>query len=210
MMSTPALHPRAKLLVIPEPPEPHEPGILFLCAHEIIHSHLPILHYLARMQVVEYQDWDASSSSSDDNFPGAFDSDDSGDSNFNGYHPGLDGPSRLACLAHRPSVLVVAMARRLAAGRVLHSAPGSVPPRRPSSVTTCMHAGGTRSGWRFAGPPIRTRWRTRAEVTLVVMRGHGVVCADSARYARCRMSHPRGSKIEAPCRSCPCPRLFCT
>ena len=61
------LHP---LLVIPEPREPHDPGILFLREHEIIHAELPILHYLARMRVVEYQDWDASSSSSDDDgFP---------------------------------------------------------------------------------------------------------------------------------------------
>jgi hypothetical protein len=47
------------------------------------------------MRVVEYQDWDATSSSlDDDGFPGANDTDDSGDSNFSGYHPRLDGPSR--------------------------------------------------------------------------------------------------------------------
>lgn len=92
----PLLVPEQKLLVIPEPLEPHDPGILFLREDEIIHSELPILHYLAQMRVVEYQDWDPSSSSDDDDeFPGAVDSDDSGDSNFNGYHPGIDeGPSR--------------------------------------------------------------------------------------------------------------------
>jgi hypothetical protein len=76
----PLLVPEQKLLVIPEPREPHDPGILFLREHETIHSHLPILHYLARMRVVEYQDWDVPPSSSDDGFPGAHESDDSGDS----------------------------------------------------------------------------------------------------------------------------------
>jgi len=91
----PLLVPEQKLLVIPEPREPHDPGILFLREHETIHSELPILHYLARMRVVEYQDWDPSSSSDDGGFPGADDSDDCGDSNYNGCHPGLeDGPSR--------------------------------------------------------------------------------------------------------------------
>ncbi|KAG0526126.1 hypothetical protein BDA96_06G118600 [Sorghum bicolor] len=89
----PMLVPEQKLLVIPEPPEPHEPGILFLREHEIIHSHLPILHYLVRLRVVEYQDWAVSSSSSEDAFSGG-DSDDSGDSSYNGYHPGTVGPSR--------------------------------------------------------------------------------------------------------------------
>ncbi|CAD6268541.1 unnamed protein product [Miscanthus lutarioriparius] len=91
----PLLVPEQKLLVIPELQEPHDPGILFLREHEIIHSKLPIPHYLARMRVVEYQDWDPSSSSDDGGFPGADDYDDCGDSNYNGYHPGLeDGPSR--------------------------------------------------------------------------------------------------------------------
>ena len=49
----PLLVPEQKLLVIPEPLEPHDPSILFLREHEIIHSHLPILHYLARMRVAE-------------------------------------------------------------------------------------------------------------------------------------------------------------
>jgi hypothetical protein len=67
--------PEQKLLVIPEPPLPHERGIGVLREHEIVHSHLPILHYIARMRVVEYQDWDQSSSSSDDDgLPGRFDS----------------------------------------------------------------------------------------------------------------------------------------
>ena len=92
----PLLVPEQKLLVIPEPPKPHDPGILFLREHEIIRSHLLILHYLARMRVIEYQDWEASSSSSDDDgFLGAQDSDDSGDINYNGYHPGIDRLSRL-------------------------------------------------------------------------------------------------------------------
>jgi hypothetical protein len=66
----PLLVPEQKLLVIPEPPEPHDLGILFLWDHEIVRSHLPILHYLARMRVVEYQDWDVLSNSSDDDFLG--------------------------------------------------------------------------------------------------------------------------------------------
>jgi hypothetical protein len=91
----PLLVPEQKLLVILEPPEPYNPGILFLGEHEISRSHVPILHYLAQMHVIEYQDWEASSSSSDDDgFLGAQDSDDSGDSNYNGYHPGIEGSSR--------------------------------------------------------------------------------------------------------------------
>jgi hypothetical protein len=38
----PLLVPEQKLLVIPEPPEPHDLGILFLWDHEIVRSHLPI------------------------------------------------------------------------------------------------------------------------------------------------------------------------
>jgi hypothetical protein len=40
------------------------------------------------------QDWDALSSSSDDYYYRRDADSDSGDSNCNGYHPGLDGPSR--------------------------------------------------------------------------------------------------------------------
>jgi hypothetical protein len=65
----PLVVPEQKLLVIPEPREPHDLGILFLREHEIIHSELPVLRYLAHMRVVKYQDWDASSSSDDDGFP---------------------------------------------------------------------------------------------------------------------------------------------
>lgn len=50
----PLLVPKQKLLIIPEPQEPHDPDIQFLREHEIIHSHLPILHYLAQMHVVKY------------------------------------------------------------------------------------------------------------------------------------------------------------
>lgn len=96
MVRLPALASRAEDTRHPEPREPHDPhGFLFLREHEIIHSHLPTLHYLARMRVVEYQDWDASSSSLDgDNFPGAEDSDDSGDNNYNGYHPEFEERSK--------------------------------------------------------------------------------------------------------------------
>jgi hypothetical protein len=81
--------------VILEPAQPHGPcGILFLQEHENFHSELLSLRYLARMRVIELQDWAAPSSSSDDDFPGALDDDDSGDSNYNGYHPGIDGSSR--------------------------------------------------------------------------------------------------------------------
>jgi hypothetical protein len=93
----PSLIPDQKILVIPEPAQPHDPcGFLFLREHEAFHSELSMLRYLARLWVVEFQDWEPPSSSSDDDFLGAQDDDDSGDSNYNGYHPGLDdGPFRL-------------------------------------------------------------------------------------------------------------------
>jgi hypothetical protein len=71
------------ILVIPEPVQPRDPcGILFLREHENFHNELPSLHYLA-MRVIELQD-----------FPSALDDDDSGDNNYNGYHPWIDKPSR--------------------------------------------------------------------------------------------------------------------
>jgi hypothetical protein len=61
---------------------------------EIIHSSLPTLRYLARLRLIEYQDWDALSSPSDDDYYRRDNDSDNGDNNYNGYHPGLDGPSR--------------------------------------------------------------------------------------------------------------------
>lgn len=67
----------------------------FLREKEIIQAHLPMLRYLAHLRIIEYQDWTSQSSSSDEGFyNGGNDELDSGDSNYNGYHPGFDCPSR--------------------------------------------------------------------------------------------------------------------
>lgn len=77
--------------LIPEPAQPHDLcGIRHLREHEAFHTELPTLCYLSRMRVVEVQDWAKPPSSDQDNFPGAGEDDDSGDSNYNGYHPGID------------------------------------------------------------------------------------------------------------------------
>jgi hypothetical protein len=91
----PTLIAEQKILVIPEPRLPHDAhGFRCLREHEIIHAHLPTLRYLARMRVVEFQDWDAPSSpSDDDDSHGAGDSDDCGNSNCNGDWPGFEGRS---------------------------------------------------------------------------------------------------------------------
>ena len=74
---------------IPEPEEGHDSGPpLFLRPHEIILDEVPALRYLVRLRIIEFQDWHTPLLSSDDEmFAG--DSDDSGDINYNGYHPGF-------------------------------------------------------------------------------------------------------------------------
>uniref|UniRef100_K3XPU8 CCHC-type domain-containing protein n=1 Tax=Setaria italica TaxID=4555 RepID=K3XPU8_SETIT len=71
---------------------------------EIIKSHLPALRYLVRLRIVEFQDWHTPLPSSDDGYDGrGGDSDDSGDSNFNGYWPGFSegrGRWRLVEISH--------------------------------------------------------------------------------------------------------------
>lgn len=53
----PLLVPEQKIIIIDEPPPPHDPcGVLALREHEIIHPSLPTLRYLARLRVIEFQD----------------------------------------------------------------------------------------------------------------------------------------------------------
>lgn len=56
-----------------------------------MHDDVPALRYLIRIPIVEFQDWHTPPTSSDDEFYGAGDDSDSGDSNFNGCHPGVGG-----------------------------------------------------------------------------------------------------------------------
>lgn len=85
-------------MAVPEPPEEHDGGPpLFLRPEEIIHAELPSLRYLVRIRIIEFQDWHTPPPSSNDGFDGGGDSD-SGDSNFNGYHPGFGG----SCGGSRP------------------------------------------------------------------------------------------------------------
>ncbi|CAD6338683.1 unnamed protein product [Miscanthus lutarioriparius] len=76
------------IMAVPEPEEEHDGSSpLYLRPHEIIHDKVPALRYLVRLRIIEFQDWHTPPTSSDE-WMGADDSDDSGDSNFNGYHPG--------------------------------------------------------------------------------------------------------------------------
>lgn len=90
------LHPRfileEKVIFVPEPGVHAYERSFYRRADE-----LPGLRYLMRLRIVEYQDWNTPSASSDDgdHVGGAAADDDSGDSNYNRYHPGLDdGRSR--------------------------------------------------------------------------------------------------------------------
>jgi hypothetical protein len=88
----PDLIPDEKIMAVPEPEEEHDGGpLLFLRPHVIIHDEVPALRYLVRLRIVEFQDWHTPPPSSDDELGyGNDDSDDdSGDSNYNGYHPGF-------------------------------------------------------------------------------------------------------------------------
>ena len=78
------------IMAVPEKEEDHDGGSpLYLRPHEIIHTEVPALRYLVRTRIVEFQDWHTPPPSSDDEDDIQRDDDsDSGDSNFNGYHPG--------------------------------------------------------------------------------------------------------------------------
>jgi hypothetical protein len=88
--------------VIPERHPPHVVNnLLVLREHEIIHPDLPSLCYLIRMQIVEYQDWHTPSTSYDEGYGGGGgDDSDSGDSNFNGYHLGIDDVGSCSTMPH--------------------------------------------------------------------------------------------------------------
>ena len=92
MCADPDLIPDQKLMAIPEPLPEHDGGPpLFLRPWEIIHDEVPALRYLVRIRLVEFQDWHTPPPSSDDEAPfGEGGDSDSGDSNFNGYHPGYE------------------------------------------------------------------------------------------------------------------------
>ncbi|CAN6237908.1 unnamed protein product [Urochloa humidicola] len=76
----PNLVPTEKMILIPEPQEPHVPGNLFLKQEEIIHSKQDGLRYLVRVRIVEFQDWNDESDSSDGGTPpDCFDSSDNED-----------------------------------------------------------------------------------------------------------------------------------
>ncbi|RLN35525.1 hypothetical protein C2845_PM03G29060 [Panicum miliaceum] len=65
----PDLVPQQKLVFIPEPPEPYDESGLFLRPHEIIHSKHDGLWYNVKIRIVEVQDWNLPSGSSDDGTP---------------------------------------------------------------------------------------------------------------------------------------------
>lgn len=65
----PNLVPAVKLVFITDPLRPFEPGNLFLRPHEIIHSKHDGLWYKVFPRIVQYQDWNNPSDSSDDDTP---------------------------------------------------------------------------------------------------------------------------------------------
>ena len=88
----PDLVPDDKIMAVPEPEEEHDGGPpLFLRPHEIIHDEVPALRYLVRLRLIEYQDWHTPPPSSEDGMDFGGEESDSGDSNYNGYHPGFGG-----------------------------------------------------------------------------------------------------------------------
>lgn len=87
----PDIIPDENIMAVPEPEEEHDGGSpLYLRPHEIIHDEVPMLRYLVRLRLVEFQDWHTPLMSSDE-WMGAGDNSDSGGSNFNRYHPGFGG-----------------------------------------------------------------------------------------------------------------------
>lgn len=78
------------IIAVPEPEEEHDGGPpLYLRPHEIIHDEAPALRYLIRLRLIEFQDWHTLPTSSDEGMDFDSEDSDSGDSNYNGYHPGL-------------------------------------------------------------------------------------------------------------------------
>lgn len=90
----PYLVPTQKLVLIPEPEEPLEPGILFLRPEEVIHFKQDVLWYRVQVRLIEYQDWNPDSDSSDDDFYNYHvDSADCGDEDYPGsYRSHRRGP----------------------------------------------------------------------------------------------------------------------
>lgn len=81
-----------KIMAVPELEEEHDGGSpLFLRPHEIIHDEVPALRYLVRLRLIEFQDWHTPPPSLDNGMDFGGEDSDSGDSNFNGYHPGFGG-----------------------------------------------------------------------------------------------------------------------
>ncbi|CAD6214183.1 unnamed protein product [Miscanthus lutarioriparius] len=88
----PDLVPDEMIMVVPEPKEEHDGSSpLYLRPHEIIHDEVPTLYYLIHIRLIEFQDWHTPPTSSDDVKDFGGDDSDSGDSNFNGYHPSFGG-----------------------------------------------------------------------------------------------------------------------
>ena len=52
---------------------------------------MPALRYFVRLRIVEFQDWHTPPPSSDEDMGYGDEDTDSGDSNYNGYHPGYGG-----------------------------------------------------------------------------------------------------------------------
>ena len=81
-------------MAISELEEEHDGGSpLYPRPHEIIHDEVPMLCYLVHIRLIEFQDWHMPSTSSNDGMDFGGDDSDSGDNNFNGYHPGFSGGS---------------------------------------------------------------------------------------------------------------------
>ncbi|CAD6336620.1 unnamed protein product [Miscanthus lutarioriparius] len=54
----PDLIPDEKIMAMPEPKEEHDGGSpLYLRPHEINHDEVPMLRYLVRLRIIEFQDW---------------------------------------------------------------------------------------------------------------------------------------------------------
>jgi hypothetical protein len=82
------------IITVLEPEEEHDGDPpLYLLSHEIIHNEVPALRYLVRLRLIEFQDWHTPSMSSNEGMDFGGEDSDSGDSNYNGYHPGFGGGS---------------------------------------------------------------------------------------------------------------------
>lgn len=91
----PDLVPDEIIMAVLEPEEEPDGGSpLYLRLHEIIHDDMPALRYLVRIRIIEFQDWHTPPPSSDEEFYGANDDEDTDDSNYNGFHPGFGGGGR--------------------------------------------------------------------------------------------------------------------